>query len=51
MNMLPMLEHFDVVVPSLPGYGFSPRPPKSASTIGMSQSAGTGSCPSLVFPL
>ena len=28
MNMLPMLEHFDVVVPSLPGYGFSPRPPK-----------------------
>jgi len=25
---LPMLEHFDVVVPSLPGYGFSPRPPK-----------------------
>jgi pimeloyl-ACP methyl ester carboxylesterase len=28
MDMLPMLEHFDVVVPSLPGYGFSPRPPK-----------------------
>jgi pimeloyl-ACP methyl ester carboxylesterase len=26
MDMLPMLEHFDVVVPSLPGYGFSPRP-------------------------
>jgi len=26
--MLPMREHFDVVVPSLPGYGFSPRPPK-----------------------
>ncbi len=26
MGMLPMLEHFDVVVPSLPGYGFSPRP-------------------------
>src|SRR5215472_8777963 len=28
VNMLPMLENFDVVVPSLPGYGFSPRPPK-----------------------
>jgi pimeloyl-ACP methyl ester carboxylesterase len=28
VNMLPMLEHFDVVIPSLPGYGFSPRPPK-----------------------
>jgi pimeloyl-ACP methyl ester carboxylesterase len=28
MDMLPMLDHFDVVVPSLPGYGFSPRPPK-----------------------
>jgi pimeloyl-ACP methyl ester carboxylesterase len=28
VDMLPMLEHFDVVVPSLPGYGFSPRPPK-----------------------
>jgi len=27
MEMLPMLEHFDVVVPSLPGYGFSARPP------------------------
>jgi pimeloyl-ACP methyl ester carboxylesterase len=26
VNMLPMLEDFDVVVPSLPGYGFSPRP-------------------------
>jgi pimeloyl-ACP methyl ester carboxylesterase len=26
VEMLPMLEHFDVVVPSLPGYGFSPRP-------------------------
>jgi pimeloyl-ACP methyl ester carboxylesterase len=26
--MLPMLEDFDVVVPSLPGYGFSPRPPE-----------------------
>ena len=25
--MLPMLSDFDVVVPSLPGYGFSPRPP------------------------
>ena len=23
-----MLEHFDVVVPSLPGYGFSRRPPE-----------------------
>lgn len=28
VNMLPMLEDFDVVVPSLPGYGFSPRPAK-----------------------
>src|SRR2546429_7293259 len=28
VDMLPMLEHFDVVVPSLPGYGFSLRPPK-----------------------
>jgi pimeloyl-ACP methyl ester carboxylesterase len=28
VDMLPMLEDFDVVVPSLPGYGFSPRPPK-----------------------
>jgi pimeloyl-ACP methyl ester carboxylesterase len=28
VDMLPMLEQFDVVVPSLPGYGFSPRPPK-----------------------
>ena len=27
VDMLPMLEEFDVVVPSLPGYGFSPRPP------------------------
>jgi pimeloyl-ACP methyl ester carboxylesterase len=26
LDMLPMLEHFDVVVPSLPGYGFSRRP-------------------------
>lgn len=28
LDMLPMLENFDIVVPSLPGYGFSPRPPK-----------------------
>jgi pimeloyl-ACP methyl ester carboxylesterase len=28
LDLLPMLEHFDVVIPSLPGYGFSPRPPK-----------------------
>ena len=28
IDMLPMLEEFDVVVPSLPGYGFSPRPPE-----------------------
>jgi pimeloyl-ACP methyl ester carboxylesterase len=26
LDMLPMLKEFDVVVPSLPGYGFSPRP-------------------------
>jgi pimeloyl-ACP methyl ester carboxylesterase len=28
LDMLPMLENFDVVVPSLPGYGFSARPRK-----------------------
>lgn len=28
VDLLPMLEEFDVVVPSLPGYGFSPRPPE-----------------------
>ena len=28
IEMLPMLEDFDVVIPSLPGYGFSPRPPE-----------------------
>ena len=28
VEILPMLQDFDVVVPSLPGYGFSPRPPK-----------------------
>jgi len=28
VELLPMLEGFDVVVPSLPGYGFSPRPPE-----------------------
>jgi pimeloyl-ACP methyl ester carboxylesterase len=28
VDVLPMLEDFDVIVPSLPGYGFSPRPPK-----------------------
>jgi pimeloyl-ACP methyl ester carboxylesterase len=26
--MLPLLKDFDVIVPSLPGYGFSPRPPR-----------------------
>ena len=26
VDMLPMLENFNLVVPSLPGYGFSPRP-------------------------
>jgi pimeloyl-ACP methyl ester carboxylesterase len=26
MGMLPMLAHFDLIVPSLPGYGFSRRP-------------------------
>lgn len=26
VDLLPMLEDFDVVIPSLPGYGFSPRP-------------------------
>ena len=28
LDMLPLLEDFDLVVPSLPGYGFSPRPPQ-----------------------
>ena len=28
VHMLPLLGDFDVVLPSLPGYGFSPRPPK-----------------------
>ena len=28
VDMLPMLEDFDVIVPSLPGYGFSTRPPQ-----------------------
>lgn len=28
LDMLPMLQDFDVVVPSLPEYGFSPRPPE-----------------------
>ena len=28
VDMLPMLTDFDVVIPSLPGYGFSPRPSK-----------------------
>jgi pimeloyl-ACP methyl ester carboxylesterase len=28
VDILPMLKDFDVVVPSLPGYGFSPRPPQ-----------------------
>jgi pimeloyl-ACP methyl ester carboxylesterase len=27
VDVLPLLTDFDVVVPSLPGYGFSPRPP------------------------
>lgn len=27
VDLLPLLEDFDVVIPSLPGYGFSPRPP------------------------
>jgi pimeloyl-ACP methyl ester carboxylesterase len=26
VDMLPMLDDFDLVIPSLPGYGFSPRP-------------------------
>jgi pimeloyl-ACP methyl ester carboxylesterase len=29
LEMLPLLQDFDVVIPSLPGYGFSPRPPQS----------------------
>ena len=29
LDMLPLLDQFDVVVPSLPGYGFSPRPARA----------------------
>jgi pimeloyl-ACP methyl ester carboxylesterase len=28
LEMLPLLDDFDLVIPSLPGYGFSPRPPQ-----------------------
>lgn len=28
LPVLPLLKDFDVVIPSLPGYGFSPRPPR-----------------------
>jgi pimeloyl-ACP methyl ester carboxylesterase len=28
LEVLPLLDGFDVVIPSLPGYGFSPRPPR-----------------------
>jgi pimeloyl-ACP methyl ester carboxylesterase len=28
LEVLPRLDGFDVIVPSLPGYGFSPRPPQ-----------------------
>jgi pimeloyl-ACP methyl ester carboxylesterase len=28
VEMAPLLQDFDVVIPSLPGYGFSPRPPR-----------------------
>jgi len=50
LDMLPMLENFDVVVPSLPGYGFSTRPARSESTTGMSRKFGTGSCLRLGIP-
>ncbi|WP_446742784.1 epoxide hydrolase family protein [Silvibacterium acidisoli] len=29
LGLLPMLDEFDVVIPSLPGYGFSPRPART----------------------
>ena len=50
VDMLPMLEHFDVVVPSLPGMVSRRVQPRSASTIATSRSAGTGSCLSLGIP-
>ena len=50
VDMLPMLEPFDVVVPSLPGYGFSPRPAKVGITTDTSRSTGTGSCLSSDIP-
>jgi len=28
VEMLPLLQNFDLVIPSLPGYAFSPRPPQ-----------------------
>jgi len=53
MDILPLLEHFDVVVPSLPGYGFSSRPPKvlaNRTTIGTCSDAGNSSCLALGIP-
>jgi len=43
VDMLPMLEDFDVVVPSCRGMDSRRAHPRSASTTGMSQIAGTGS--------
>lgn len=50
IDMLPMLEHFDVVVPSCPGMDSRRAHPRSASTTGTSLSAGAGSFPSLGIP-
>jgi hypothetical protein len=50
MDMLPMLEDFDVVVPSCPGMVSRRVHPRSASTIGTSPSVGTDSCLSLGIP-
>jgi pimeloyl-ACP methyl ester carboxylesterase len=51
LDVLPMLDEFDVVIPSLPGYGFSPRPqPKPVSTIATSRNGGTNSCRTLDIP-
>lgn len=50
LEMLPMLDEFDVVVPSLPGTD-SPRvQSRSVSITDTFQSAGTGSCPSWDIP-
>lgn len=43
VDMLPMLDDFNVVVPFLTSYGFSPRPPELASIAVTCRSAGANS--------